>query len=296
MDFLDFIKDKRPNLSASSVKTYNSVLSSLYKKVFGYNKGDSVDNEMFSKKSKDILNFLKDLPPNRRKTILSALVVITDKKDYRDAMLEDINNYNADIKKQEKTETQRDSWVEDGELNTIFNDLKKNADLLYKKQHLLKTDYQQIQNFILIALLGGFFCPPRRSLDYASFKIKNIDKEHDNFIDKGHMVFNRYKTAKTYGEQRVKIPPALNAILKKWIKVNPTEYLFFDSNMNPLSSVKITQRLNKIFGKKASVNSLRHSYLTSKYGEMIKKNSALAEDMQDMGSSINMATTYIKND
>jgi hypothetical protein len=295
MDLTEFIKDKRPSLSASSIKTYNSVLSSLYKKVFEYSKGDKIDSDKFNETSK-ILKYLEELPPNRRKTILSALVVITDKKEYREAMLDDINNYNADIKKQEKTESQKENWVENDELNNIFSELKKNADLLYKKSHLVKTDYQQIQNYILIALLGGFFCPPRRSLDYASFKIKNIDRENDNFIDKGYMVFNRFKTAKTYGEQRVKISPALKTILNKWIKINPTDYLFFDSNMNPLSSVKITQRLNKIFGKKSSVNALRHSYLTSKYGDMIKKNNALAEDMSAMGSSLNMATTYVKND
>jgi len=295
MDLTEFIKGKRPSLSASSIKTYNSVLSSLYKKVFEYSKGDKIDTDKFNETSK-ILKYLEELPPNRRKTILSALVVITDKKEYRESMLDDINNYNADIKKQEKTESQKENWVENDELNNIFSELKKNADLLYKKSHLVKNDYQQIQNFILIAILGGFFCPPRRSLDFSSaFKIKNIDKEHDNYIDKGFMVFNRYKTAKTYGEQRVKICPALKTILNKWIKINPTEYLFFDSNMNPLSSVKITQRLNKIFGKKASINALRHSYLTSKYGDMIKQNNSLAEDMKEMGSSVNMATTYIKD-
>jgi hypothetical protein len=296
MNLTEFIKDKRPSLSASSIKTYNSVLGSLYKKVFEYSKGDEVDTTNFENSDK-ILKYLEDLPPNRRKTILSALVVITDKKAYRDAMLDDINSYNADIKKQEKTDTQRENWVDSEELQSIYNELKKNADLLYKKSHLVKSDYQQIQNFILIALLGGFFCPPRRSLDFSSaFKIKNIDKEHDNYIDKGFMVFNRYKTAKTYGEQKVKISPTLKTILNKWIKINPTEFLFFDTNMNPLSSVKITQRLNKIFGRKIAINAMRHSYLTDKYGDMIKKNKDLAEDMQSMGSSLNMATTYIKRE
>lgn len=295
MDLTEFIKDKRPSLSASSIKTYNSVLSSLYKKVFEYSKGDKIDTEKFNETSK-ILKYLEELPPNRRKTILSALVVITNKKEYREGMLDDINNYNADIKKQEKTESQKENWVENDELNNIYLELKRNAELLYKKTHLVKTDYQQIQNYILIALLGGFFCPPRRSLDYASFKIKNISKENDNYIDKGYMVFNRFKTAKTYGEQRVKISPALKTILNKWIKINPTDYLFFDSNMNPLSSVKITQRLNKIFGKKASVNQMRHTYLTNKYGDMIKQNNGLANDLSAMGSSMNMATTYIKNE
>jgi len=295
MSLTEYIKDKRPSLSASSIKTYNSVLSSLYKKVFDFSKGDKIDPDKFNDTSK-VLKYLEELPPNRRKTILSALVVITDKKEYRDNMLSDINNYNAEIKTQEKTESQKENWVENDELNNVYLELKKNADLLYKKSHLVKNDYQQIQNYVLLSLLGGFFCPPRRSLDYASFKIKNINKEADNYIDKGFMVFNRFKTAKTYGEQRVKISPALKAILNKWIKINPTDYLFFDSNMNPLSSVKITQRLNKIFGKKASVNQMRHTYLTGKYGDMIKKNNDLAEDMSAMGSSLNMSINYIKHD
>lgn len=294
MSLTEFIKEKRPSLSASSIKTYNSILSSLYKKVFDFSKGDTINTENFND-TKKILKYLEELPPNRRKTILSALVVVTDKKEYRDGMLNDINNYNAEIKTQEKSEKEKENWVNNDELNNIYLELKKNAELLYKKSHLVKSDYQQIQNYILISLLGGFFCPPRRSLDYASFKIKNATPQ-DNYIEKGYMVFNRYKTAKTYGEQKVKIPPALKSILTKWIKINPTDYLFFDSNMNPLSSVKITQRLNKIFGKKASINALRHSYLTTKYGDTIKKNKDLAEDLGEMGSSINMATTYIKKD
>ena len=110
------------------------------------------------------------------------------------------------------------------------------------------------------------------------------------------MVFNRFKTAKTYGEQKVQLPTALKTILNKWIKINPTEYLFFDSNMNPLTSVKITQRLNKIFGKKASINALRHSYLSTKYADTIKTNNAMAEDLKEMGSSMIQAPVYIKQE
>ena len=83
----------------------------------------------------------------------------------------------------------------------------------------------------------------------------------------------------------------------KWIKVNPTAFLFFDSNMNPLSSVKLNQRLNKVFdGRKVGVNSLRHSYLTDKYKQTIELNRNLAHDMAQMGSSMNMAPTYIKKE
>ena len=66
--------------------------------------------------------------------------------------------------------------------------------------------------------------------------------------------------------------------------------------MNPLTSVKLNQRLNKLFGgKKVGVNSLRHTYLTDEYGETIKTNRDLSNDMTSMGSSMNMANTYIKS-
>ena len=46
-----------------------------------------------------ILEYLKDLKSNQRKTILSALVVISDKPKYRELMLQDIKEYSAEAKK-----------------------------------------------------------------------------------------------------------------------------------------------------------------------------------------------------
>jgi hypothetical protein len=67
--------------------------------------------------------------------------------------------------------------------------------------------------------------------------------------------------------------------------------------MNPLTAVKLNQRLNRIFdGKKIAVNALRHSYLTDKYAENSKMNKKLEDDMESMGSSKNMAVNYIKID
>ena len=143
-------------------------------------------------------------------------------------------------------------------------------------------------------MLSGIFIPPRRSLDYCNFKIKNIDKATDNYLDKNELLFVSYKTARFYGLQKIEIPKELKTILTKWIKCNPTDYLLFDINNNKLSSVKLNQRLNKIFGKASSVNALRHSYLTSKYGDTIKTNNSLATDLSEMGSSLAQAKIYIK--
>ena len=287
----EFVKSKKPSLSQSSITTYSSILKNLYKKVFG---SDDIDMDKFNQTEK-VLEFLKDIPPNKRKTILSSLVIITDKKAYRDLMLEDVRDYNKEIHKQEKTDEQKENWVNTNQVKDILNELKNNSELIYKKKNISVNDLQEIQSFIIMSLLGGLYIPPRRSKDFVDFKIKNINKESDNFLEKNKMFFNSYKTAKTYGQQVIDIPLQLKNILNKWIKINPTEFLLFDSNMNQLSSVKLNQRLNKIFGeKKVGVNQLRHTYLTDKYGHTINQKEEINNTMSNMGSSLDMLDTYVK--
>ena len=285
------IMEKRPTLSASSVKTYVSILSNLYKKVFG----DEYQSKNFDDSDK-ILEHLKAVPVNKRKTILSALVVITSCKAYRDQMLKDIENFNEDIGKQEKTEAQEESWVSNHNVQTIHDNLQSQAMALYRKPSHTMTDLQEIQNYIILCLLSGIYIPPRRSKDFVDFKINNIDPEKDNYIEKKKLVFNSYKTAKTYGRVSIECPPALMKIIKKWVKINPTDYLLFDSQGNELTNVKLNQRINKIFGKKVSVNQLRHTYLTTRYADLIEKEEALDNDMKQMGSSRGQFKTYVKRE
>jgi integrase len=293
-DLKEFIKEKRPTLSASSITTYNSILTNLYKKVFGDN---DIDVKKFDDTDK-ILKHLENTEPNKRKSVLSALVIITSNAEYREKMNDDIQDYNKEISKQEKSETQEQNWLSQNEVKEKYNQLENEAKLLYKKNHIKPSDLQQIQDYIILSLLGGVHIPVRRSMDYCCFKIKNINKEKDNFIDDKwrELVFNSYKTAKTYGKQTLPIPPKLKTILKKWISINPTDYLLFDKNYNHLTNVKLNQRFNKIFGKKSSVNALRHSILTEKFGEQMKKNKELEKEMSAMGSSLSQAPVYIKND
>jgi hypothetical protein len=289
----DYILEKRPSISKSSLKTYESILRNLYNKVF-----KNIDEKTYNLSrfddSKTIIDFLKKVPANKRKTILSALVVITDNKDYREMMLEDIKEYNKEEAKQKKTETQKENWVDTEDITKLYKNLRHNANLLYKKNDLSPSDYQDIQNYIILSLFGGLYIPPRRSKDYVNFKIKNIDKEKDNYINKNIFIFNSYKTAKTYGQQQVEIPIELKKILNKWIKINPTDYLLFDISFNPLSNVKLNQRLNKLFGKKVGVNQMRKTFLSDKYSDLIDKKNELNEDMAKMGSSKNQENIYIK--
>ena len=286
----NLIIKKRSHLSPQSVKTYTSILSNLYKNIFGLDYDESNFDE-----TKKILNYLHGLEPNKRKTILSALVIITDKESYRKQMLEDIGDYNKEQSLQVKSEKQNDSWLSNDEIKFLYNRLEKNFKAIMRKESYSMKDLQEIQNYIIISLLGGVFIPPRRSKDYVEFKIHDINKDKDNYLSKNKMVFNSYKTSKTYGQQILEVPKPLLKILKIWLEINPTEYLLFDSNENQLSNVKLNQRLNSIFDKKASVNQLRHTYLSDKYQHTIEENKKMSEDFKQMGSSMGQQKIYIKS-
>ena len=293
MDLRTELKKLRPTLSEGSLTTYCSILRSLHSKIFG---GD-IQKDDFDK-TNEILNHLENLQSNRRKTILSALVVISGKPEYRKEMLEDIKDYSDNAKKMTKTDSQEANWVSKNEILNLYNQHKQDAMLAYKKNILKMSDLQTIQNYIILCLLGGIFIAPRRSLDYTEFKIKNIDKAEDNYLDKTELVFNKYKTAKFYNEQRVNCPKELLSILKKWIKTNNvSDYLLFDNNGQKLTSVKLNQRLNKLFGKNCSINILRHVYLTDQFADEIERSKKMANVAEDMGtSSAQVIGTYIKKE
>ncbi len=92
---LEELKKNRPNLSASSLKTYSSVLRNLQKNM----NGNGI--EWFSNNDTDILNYLKDKTPQTKKTTLSTLFVLTKKQSYRDVMMTVMKSVNDKNKEQQ---------------------------------------------------------------------------------------------------------------------------------------------------------------------------------------------------
>jgi len=304
MNLNKILRENRPELSDSSIKTYSSILFNLYTSVFGITplKMDNFNN------TEEIQKYLDESKePNVRKTILSALYVLTKNPKYRDQMLDNIKAYNVEINKQEKTPSQKESWLETKEIEQAITHYKSKAINAYRnikqlhEQHgnkdignVFSKQFQIIQDYIILCLLSGSFIPPRRSKDYVDFKIKDIDTTTDNYIKGSKMYFNSYKGSKNKGLQVIEIPITLKNILTKWIKNNPTDYLLFDSEYNQMSNVKLTQRLNKIFSRNVSVNQMRKTFLTDKHLKTVEDMDELKKDMKMMGSSILQAKVYIK--
>jgi integrase len=292
MSLEENVLKRKPDLCASSVKTYVSTLKGIYTKVF---KTTHYTIKDYYDKSDEIIEFIKDIAPSKRKSILSSLVVLTSLDVYRKQMLSDISAHNEIQGKQTKTEKQIDNEVSVEDIKHIYSNLRREAKTIYKKK-MDKTDkdFQKLQDFILLSLFNGEFMAPRRSLDLTEFKLFNTNTKC-NYMEGNKLVFNIYKNSNTKGQQTIEIPDELVQILTKYRSNTTNEYLFTDLNGNKLNSTKLTQKFNKIFnGKHFSVNGLRHSYMSSRYGDLIDKKKEMEKDFEAMGSSLEQQNVYIQ--
>ena len=294
MDFIDQLKEAKPNVSASTIKTYNTILKTIYKKVFGTD--ETPDIEKFKDVEK-IFEYIKDAPLQTQKTKLSAIMALAPVAVYRNRIYEIQKELTKETEKSEMTEKLEIAEITPEEMKAVVKSVKKNADAINKKSELTMKDLQDIQNYIIVSLYHGHI-PPRRAIDFTEMVLIPTDKTAENYIDlkKSKFVFNQYKTATVYGTQEVAIPPALKRILKKWIALIPDDvnHLLFNSKKEQLTNVSLHQRLNEIFGPNKGINSLRHYYLTQNHADTIRGTDKLAADMVAMGSNINQAKTYIK--
>lgn len=294
MDFTEQLKTAKPHVSASTIKTYNTLLKTTYKKVFGETETPDIDN--FTN-VEAIINHTKDDPLQTRKTKLSAIMALAPMPEYREQIYKDALEHKKTTNKSEMTEKLEIAEIKPEEMKQVVSTLKTNADALNRKSKLTMRDIQEIQNHIIVSLYHGYIAP-RRAIDFTEMVLKPTDKETENYIDmkKSKFVFNKYKTASAYGTQEVVIPPALKKILKKWIAMIPDDvnYLLYNSKREPLTNVTLNQRLNEIFGPTKGVNSLRHYYLTQNHSDTIRGEDKMAADMIAMGSNKNQSRFYIK--
>jgi hypothetical protein len=288
-NLVEQIKKNRPHLSDSSVRTYKNVITSLYRTLRGE---AEMDHHYFTTHQKDVMAHLESVKYNVRKTILSALVALTDgqvQHTYATQMKEDARKYDTLQKEQLMTGIQRANWCKWEEIEETLEKLKKKTDYIWKEKNPSRSDMMLLQKYVLLACY--VLIPPRRAMDFCKMKIRDFDKEKDNYYEKGTFYFRQYKTAKFTGLETKKVPKALETLIKKWYSFRDEKLMFSDFMGAELSSSQITKILNSIFGKAISVNMLRHIYLTDKNGPIMAE---LEERARDMGHSVRQMELYIK--
>lgn len=300
------LKDEK-KLAETTATQYLQTLWSL-------NDKKPFNNLAWAKKTEVIEDRLKTFAPSTQLTYIAVLVtalsLFSDKGGYkkiynywREKMNEMKKEKATNTNGNEKTETQEENWVNWDEVEKKKSELKEVISSFHSNKNITPTQYDKLLNYVVISLYTDI--PPRRNEYLDMYVVKKLPKDAENNrnyyeTSTKRFYFNKYKTAKKYGQQILEIPDKLNDVLKMYIKHHPLaksnskEFKLLvkadGSNLNSVNS--ITRILNKVIGKRVGSSMLRHIYITSKYGDNIKELQDVAKEMGH--STQEQQNTYYK--
>jgi hypothetical protein len=240
---------------------------------------------------------------NTRKSYTTAVVSIlnnTESKQYgavnvfykallnSEKMTYDKMNHN------EKSETQKENWIEWEEVLKIYTELQERVNKITKDDMPQRGAKQDLTDHLILSLY--VLSPPRRNQDYYLMKLDTGKKDDEEFNyyrpDENQFVFNKYKTKKNYGVEKIAVNTQLRKVLDNYIDlfglVDGDFLLYNDRNRGGGNAV--TKALNRVFKRKVAASMLRHIYLTSKYGNVKDE---MAKDAKEMGHSVAQQKEYI---
>lgn len=224
------------------------------KKVISYVEG--LDKSYASKKLyyAVLVSVLRDLKVGRTKLLREAEEI------YRKKMVE----YNLRLKeiaeRQTMSEREIGIWNSWEEIMAAYGKLKLSAEANL-------TDKKVWQEYAILSLYT--LIAPLRS-DYSPVRITNPDDNGtDNklVIDENSIVFvlQDYKTFKQYGIQRIAFPIELANVIRHWLTLETSGWLFSVKG-RPGSetwlSGQVRSLMKRLTGKASGINILRHSYIS----------------------------------
>jgi hypothetical protein len=295
MSLRELIKQKRPNISDTSLKSYVNCLIKI-KKDLGFD--DSLKNTEFLHDTKKVIEYInKHEKITTKKNKLTCIIVGLDadkkykfkKRDIEiyQSLLQTLNDeYTQFLSTQTKTATQKKNWIEYEELVNIANDLVNIVKKYKTRENLNKLEMSQLQNAVLLKTHLVF--PIRNDLSEVKI-IHNIDYEklteneklnHNWLLKTGKkmkFIFNNFKNAKKIGSKEYDVPRNLVNLYNIWFKFNKSDnFLVSKKDMSSkITSNNQTKYFNSIFkpyypDKSISSSLIRHiviSYYAEKNGE-----------------------------
>lgn len=248
----------------------------------------------FLKKHESMNQKLENIKnPNTKKNLLVAVVSILKmypsyKKSYefygikQDEIAKIMNN-DKNIGISQNIQQNLIPWVK---VIKTRDNLIQQVDEIKNKENMSPKEYHLLFKTMVLSLFT--YIPPRRSKDYFLCKLAKKEPNDVNFnyfiIPKKEFIFNNYKTQDKYGKQTLNISDEkelttiLEIYLRNILKKNP-EFFLCEYDGSKINHNTIYRVLNNIFGKGVGVTMLRHSYLTSKYGDMRENQKMDAEAM-----------------
>lgn len=296
-------------VSESTMRMYEAQLRAFFKK----SKYSPDDDFLKDHKAviKEVHSFYASL--HSVKNTLNSLVIYGRSIKYSDKYLAfysiEIDRISELLKNQtytnEKTEKQRENWIELDELEKILEQLR---DDIPAKIATYKS-YKIFMRYMALFLMLRF---PRRN-DYVHMKIQTNDKNtsdpetnyliFDREIRRSFFVFNNYKTFNKYGSQKFPVPDVVHAFFKKYVSTitanSKDGFLFIKSNEEKMNTNEFTKFfinfMTEKTGKKIGTTMMRHIIISDKF-KVDKDELREREDLANvMGHSVIQQMTYSKS-
>jgi len=296
-------------------KVAESTSTQYLQTLFKLNGSKPFNNLAWTKKYEDVQKIIdtysESTRGNQYMVLCSALSIFQDKATYKaaynfwkDKMMEARKEQKAKPV-HEKSEKQEENWLTWEEVDKKKSELKEACSSFLSNKHITVAQFDKLQQYLVLCLYTDI--QPRRNQDYLEmYVVKKLSKEYPkehNYYDMAthRFIFNKYKTAKKWGEQIEAVPEQLQQAIRCYLTHHPLakgktkEFkLLVKPDGTPLNTVNsITRILNKIFGKKVGSSMLRHIYLSGKYGNTLKEMEA---DATAMGHSTAVQKEYVKYD
>jgi len=297
----------------------DATASQYIRTLYSLNNDRSFANLAWLKNIESVSNRLAEYAESTQKTALSVIVsvlsLVKEKPTYKKVYAHWYNIMmayaNADKGKDttKKTEKQDANWLS---WDVVMAHVKRLAEETksFAGKDLTAGNWDTILSHMVLSLFTEF--APRRNQDYQLMYVVKSDKQvkEDNtnylVLDSKKFIFNKFKTAKSHGQQVFPIPDGLFSVIQNYLashpllrgstvakkvtaKSPPLPFLV-QHDGSPLTAVNaITRILNRIFGKNVGATMLRHIYLSSKY-DVTEMN----EDAEKMGHTSAMQHEYMK--
>lgn len=265
----DIIKD-------NTIRSYCIIIKKLH------NDTEDYENLNFLDETKLIMKKINNISKlTTRKNYLTAVIVSLpcvgkDNSFYVKEKLKVNEEYNNQLSKNEKTETQEKNWFTKRELIAITAGLEELAKPLMKKELLNKKERFILQDYV-IALLYTCLNDFVVRLDYAPMLVRNekdiVDCDHNYLAivskDVKYFILNKYKNAeyikggikRGMGKVTIPIPERVNTAINALLKHNKTDIFLTTINGKVMTENALGRAIKRIFtigDKSATINIIRH--------------------------------------
>jgi len=210
----------------------------------------------------------------------------------------------------EKTKKNMSSW---NEILDTVKEHKKSAEKIFKilsvtERKPTATELKTIRKYVVAMLVAGSKDLPPRRAEYGDVeiikntafkKLKEEERNTKNYLvigNKSFFHFANFKTVDTQGIIDIPIPSEVMKVLRKWISLQNSKYLFTRKKDEALGFQDFALLVRNTFStptQNIGINILRHAFIT----EHIKTEHDEHKEIANlMGHDVNTQKGYIAND